>query len=105
MKKIFTIKIMLILVLWGCSTDPVDKLLNEYENVVETWESKANSSNISFSDINELSQASIKFSEKAAELKKANEFSSSQLKRYMELSSRLGNAFLKMSKNKPSFGY
>lgn len=105
MNRIFPITSLLILVLWGCSTDPVDQFLDEYENVVETWESKADNSAISVSDINELNQASLKFSEKADELKKANEFSSSQLKRYMELSSRLGNAFLKMSKNKPSFGY
>lgn len=89
----------------GCSSDPVDEYLNEYESVVEQWEAKASSSTISFSDINELNQASLKFSEKAEELKKADKFSSGQLKRYMELSSRLSNAFLKISKNKPSFDY
>lgn len=97
--------IFLILFFIGCSSDPVDKFLNEYEKVVEKWESKANSSTISLSDINELNQASLKFSEKAQELKRAKDFSPDQLKRYVELSSRFSNALLKMSKNKPSFGY
>lgn len=105
MKKIYFITIVFLFALIGCSSDPVDEYLNEYENVVEQWESKANNSTITLNDINELNQASLKFSEKAEELKKAHEFSSNQLKRFGELSSRLSNAFLKMSKNKPSFGY
>lgn len=70
----------LILFFIGCSSDPVDQFLNEYENVVEVWESKANSSTISLSDMNELNQAILKFSEKAEELKRAKDFSSDQLK-------------------------
>lgn len=105
MKKLFLITSVFLFGLVGCSSNPVDEYLNELENVVEQWESKANSSTITLTDINKLNQATLKFSEKAEELKKAHEFSSSQMKRFGELSSRLSNAFLKMSKNKPSFGY
>ncbi|MGQ9847438.1 MAG: hypothetical protein ACUVQP_08070, partial [Bacteroidales bacterium] len=74
----------LILIFMGCSSDPVDEFLNEYENVVETWESKANNKTISFADLNDLNQANLKFLERADELKRANDFSSSQMKRYLD---------------------
>lgn len=105
MKKVLLIISVFVFVLVGCSIDPVDEYLNEYENAVEEWESKANSSTITLTDLNELNQATLKFSEKLNELKKAEDFSSDQLERYAELSSRLSKAFLKMSKNKPTFGY
>ncbi|MEM4261101.1 MAG: hypothetical protein QXG00_07705 [Candidatus Woesearchaeota archaeon] len=105
MKKITVVTVIFIFGFIGCSSNPIDEFLDEYENVVEKWESKANSSTITFNDINELNQATLKFSEKAEELKETYEFSSNQLDRYIELTSRLSNAFLKISKNKPSFGF
>lgn len=74
MKKILLLLSAFLFILIGCSNDPVDEFLNEYENVVEKWESKANNGTISLSDINELNQASLKFSEKAEELKKLTNF-------------------------------
>lgn len=105
MRTKYSLLVSTLFIFLACSSNPVDQFLDEYENVVKQWESKANRGNISLTDINDLNQASLRLSEKANELKNANEFSSAQLKRYTELSARLSKAFIKISRNKPSVGY
>lgn len=64
MEKITVVTVIFIFGFIGCSSDPVDELLDQYGNVVEKWEFIANRSTITFDDFIELDETILKLSEK-----------------------------------------
>lgn len=96
---------LLILFLLGCSSDPIDQFLDKYEEAVVKWEKLSNSGSISVDEISEMSKDNIELSSAGEKLKSGSEWTDSQKKRYLDLSTRFSKAMMKMSKNKPSFGY
>lgn len=89
----------------GCSgsQNSVDAFLTQFEGTIKSWESKASSGKLSLDDMNELNKLTIDLSAKAEKLKTADKWSTEQLKRYSDLTTRFSKVMLDLSKNPPKF--
>jgi len=103
----FTVKIisvlMLSIILISCgensSNSKVDDFLNEYEKAVKIWEKKAGSKSFTMNDINEMNKSNMDLMAKSSQLQGTEQWSSEQLKRYSDITTRFSNAMMKMSLN------
>ncbi|MCZ2222307.1 MAG: hypothetical protein LC122_01560 [Chitinophagales bacterium] len=105
MKRTILIKSVFLFFIIGCSDSPVDNFLDKFEETVIKWEKLSDSGDITVNDISEMSKDNIELSSAGEKLKSGSEWTESQKKRYIDLSTRFSKAMIKMSRNKPSFGY
>jgi hypothetical protein len=106
-KFIFFWNVIIVLTFFlACSSkSEVDNFLDKYEDAVVNWEKLADSDRITIDDISAMSKDNIELSSAGEKLKSGSEWTDSQKKRYIDLTTRFSKAMMKMSKNKPSFGY
>ena len=94
---------MLSIILISCgensSNSKVDDFLNEYEKAVKIWEKKAGSKSFTMNDINEMNKSNMDLMAKSSQLQGTEQWSSEQLKRYSDITTRFSNAMMKMSLN------
>lgn len=90
--------LLIILFLINCGTSDskkVDNFLNEYEKVVEKWETKIADGEFSEEDADDMNATIENMEQSAEELKKVTKWSPAQQKKYAELSERIMNAVFK----------
>ena len=103
--SLFVISLLMISCGGTGSSSKVDDFLNEYKKITVKWEKKVTSGSLTLDDINEMSKSNIDLADKAAKLKGNEKWSSKQLKRYSDISTKFSKALIEMSKNPPSFNF
>jgi nucleoid-associated protein YgaU len=73
----------------------MDQFLDGYEDLVKTWESKVATGKLSLDDLNDITKAEIDFVDRGERLKKSENMSARQLRRYTDLSFRLARVATK----------
>jgi hypothetical protein len=95
MKTTISFCILILLILFSCSSPGsknVDKFLDEYEQVVEKWETAIADGDFTTEDSDEMNKTIKDMEESAQELKKVTNWSQEQQLRYGELSERIMSA-------------
>jgi len=102
---LFVVSLLLLSCSGAGSSSKVDDFLNEYEKIAVKWEKKVASGSFTLDDINEMSKSNIDLADKSAKLKGTEKWSSKQLKRYSDITTRFSKAMMEMSNNPPSFNF
>ena len=92
----------------GCATSDskkVDNFLDDYEKVVEKWETKIADGNFSEDDADEMNKTIESMEDNAQDLKKVTKWSKSQQERYANLSERIMDAVFKSIKMQTGFQF
>ena len=109
MKQILKISILLMVIMMiSCGKydqQRVDNFLDDYEQVVEKWESKIVDGEFTDEDSDEMNKIIEEMEDNAKELRNVTKWTKKQQERYANLSERIMDAIFKSMKIQDGFSF